>query len=314
MAYGSWQGLYNAVIEELMADEKEQELLLLMAIARHADFLGFCRPGKARLMKMRHIGETLYNQRLAFLEKRCMVRFELVYDHYSRGYTPLFQVSPRVLYVRSEFQDYLERVFDGEERNISLEMWWTQNNSGQSQNNSSLRDSQPEQKPDAVTRRSNQTQEPHTRTRQENQLATTQGQEERKASTMRNGEQRVAQTTAQSATDRDSAQKDQPPGGVADEFGQLFHVDDDRLAQEIKHVVSTTDHQARAAVEAYPRDAIIHWLRMTAIRRQRRELSNPAGWFFNMLRTQTKPLDPAMPNGQTYQDFVIDNPGYSEEL
>lgn len=295
MAYGSWQGLYNAVIEELMRDEREQELLLLMAIARHADPLGFCYPGKARLMKMRHIGETLYNQRLAFLVKRCLVKFEMVYDPYSRGRRPLFQVSPRVLYVREEFQEYLEKVFDGvEDRNISLEMWWTQNNFASTD---SQPETEPETEPDSLTKRSNQPQ-----MQNQNQRATAQGQEGPHPSTMRN--QRAAQTTAQSATERDSAQKKEPPDGGPDEFDALLHVDEDRLVQEIKHVVSTTDHQARAAVRTYPRDALIHWLRITAHRRRKQELGNPAGWFFRMLKTQVPPIDIPGPNGQlTYQDI-----------
>lgn len=307
MALGSWQGLYNAVIEELMSEDREQELLLLMAIARFADPLGFCYPGKARLMKMRHIGEKLYNQRLTFLEKRCLVKVEEHYDYFRRQRYWLFQVSPRVLYVREEFQEYLEKVFDGvEERNVSLEMWLTQNNFGST-------DSQPETEPDT---------EPDARTRHriqiqnqtQNQRGTTLLQTQGNASTMRSN-QREAQPTARSATDRDSAQKKEgPTGGGSDEFDALLHVDDDRLIQEIKHVVTTTDHQARAAVQTYPRDAIIHWLRIAAHRRRKGELSNPAGWFFNMLKTQVRPIEAAMPNGQTYQDFEKDNPGYFEEI
>lgn len=307
MALGSWQGLYNALIDELMEDDCEQELLLLMAIARHADPLGFCFPGKARLMKMRHIGQTLYDQRLAFLVKHRLVKFELVYDAFSRQRRPLFQVSPRVLYVREEFQEYLEKVFDGaEERNISLELWWTQNNFAST-------DSQPETEPET---------EPDTRTRRRIQLQNQNHNQREKAlekaqsnrSTMRSADQREAQGPARSATDRDSAQRKEPPGGASDEFAALMTVDEDRLVQEIKHLVTTTEHQARDAVRKYPRDALIHWLRMTALRRQKRELSNPAGWFFNMLRTQSRPIDPPMPNGQTYQDFENDHPNHMESF
>lgn len=307
MALGSWQGLYNALIVELMEDDREQELLLLMAIARHADPLGFCFPGKARLMKMRHIGEKLYEERLAFLVKRCLVKFEMVFDPYSRQRRPLFQVSPRVLYVREEFQEYLEKIFDGsEERNISLELWWTQNNFASTD---SQPETEPETEPDTRTRRRIQLQDQN-----HNQRGTALRKTKDNPSTMRSAEQREAQGPARSATDRDSAQRKQPPGGGSDEFAALMTVDEDRLIQEIKQLVTTTEHQARDAVQKYPRDALIHWLRMTALRRQKRELSNPAGWFFNMLRTQTKPIEPTMPNGQTYQDFKNDNPGYMEDF
>lgn len=307
MALGSWQGLYNAVIEELMSEDREQELLLLMAIARHADPLGFCFPGKARLMKMRHCGEKLYEQRLAFLVKRCLVKFEMVADYYTRQNRPLFQLSPRVLYVREEFQEYLEKVFDGvEDRNISLEMWWTQNNFASTD---SQPETEPETEPDSKTRRRIQLQN-----QTHNQRGKTPEQKGPKATTMRNEEQREAQRPARSATDRDSAQKGQPPGGGSDEFDALMQVDEDRLVQEIKHIVTTTDHQARDAVRTYRRDHLIHWLRIAAHRRQKRELSNPAGWFFRMLKTQAAPIDPAAPNGQTYQDFENDHPGHTEEL
>jgi len=291
MALGSWQGLYNAVVDQLMDERRDQELLLLMAIIRYADRLGFCFPGRARLMAKRHISQPLYERRLAFLEERNMVRVEESYDYRRRQPQFDFQISPRVLYVREEFQDYCERVFDQvEERNFRLEKWLLENHF-------STNDSQPESEPDAVPESDpdagNQMQEPAAYNQRGKPRSPK--QEKRTATTMRSQPTANKQPTA---TQREAHRKDHPQAGGPSEFVALLSpdVDDDRIAQEIKHAAATTLHQAKKAVATYPRDAIVHWLEHTAVRRARGELGNPGAYFFSVLKTQVPIPDDRLPD------------------
>lgn len=293
MALGSWQGLYNAVIDQLMDERREQELLLLMAIARNADPLGFAFPGRARLMAKRRISQPVYERRLLFLEQRALVRVEESYDHRRRQTRFDFQVSPRVLYVRGEFQEYCERVFDGdEERNFPLEKWLLENHFS---TNDSQPEVVPESEPDAGTRISN----PDAGTRDHNQRGDAETRKGRKASTMRSPVQRdsAKQPTAADAT---AHRKDNPQAGGADEFDALLSPDvgDDRLVQEIKHAVATTEHQARDLVANYPREGIVYWLRHTANRRAKGQLLKPGGYFFRMVKKHVAPIEAPGPNGQ----------------
>jgi hypothetical protein len=285
MALGSWQGLYNAVIEKLMGERREQELLLLMAIARHCDPFGFCFPGRAKLKKMRHCGDTKFDERIAFLQERGHIVITQFYNARRRQFEPDYQVSPRVLYVRADIQVYCEAVFDGErERDFSFEKSYL----------SKLlngKDSQTEVVPESENRRSKPDTETSPKTRNHNQLRNAPAQKGRKASTMRNGEQPTAkkQPTAETAI----AHREETTHAGGDEFDALLSptVDDDRLIQEIKHAVATTAHQAADVVERYPRDGIVHWLRHTAIRRAKGELKNPGGYFYKMLTQHCAPND-----------------------
>jgi hypothetical protein len=309
MALGSWMGIYISVSDDLMAERREQELLLFMAIARHADRLGFCYPGRARLMAMRRISQPVYERRLSFLEERGYVKMTESYDWRRRQPQYDFQVSPRALYVREEFQDYCERVFDGlEERNTAIEKWLLENHF-------STNDSQPETEPDAVTRRSKPEPETRRRTRDHNQRGDATTQKGRNASTMRNGDQRES-ANQPTATDAIAHRKNNPQAGGPDEFDSLLSpaVDDDRLVQEIKHAVATTDHQAKQVVETYPREGIVHWLRITAHRRAKGELIKPGGWFFKMLREQVPPLVIPEPNNPAYQDLQNQPNSDQEEI
>lgn len=303
MALGSWQGLYNAVIDELMGEQREQELLLLMAIARYADRFGFAFPGRANLMARRRVSQAVYERRLAFLEDRGYVKMTEGEDPFRRQKLFLFQVSPRVLYVREELQQYCEAIFDGErERSYALENWFTENllNGNDSlENHSRTNDSQPEsfnqnQNPEpgstSITQTHNQ--------RGKNALR----QEQRNGSTTGNAPQGEAPKHQ-----RRKAQTRKPnPQAGGDEFEALLSptIDDDRIVQEILHIVPTTEEQARDAVAMYTRDSIVYWMRKAAHRRQNGTLSNPGGWFFASLKKHGHHIDKPGPNGQsTYQDW-----------
>lgn len=306
MALGSWMGIYIQVSDDLMAQRREQELLLLMAIARHADRLGFCFPGRARLKTLRHAGDKKHDERLAWLMEYGYVTMIESYDYRRRQAMCDYQVSPRALYVREDFQAYCEAVFDGvQERDFALEKKLLENLF-------STKDSQPE----VVTRIRNQTQEPDAGSRrktsaydQRSPRTVTEQKQGRNPSTMRNGRQ-AAPTTQPTADSREAHRENNPQAGgpAGDEFHALLSptVDNDRIVQEIMHVATTTEHQARDAVQSYPRDAIVHWLRITAVRRAKGELSKPGGWFFTSLRSTTPRIDPTMPNGSTYQDWEND--------
>jgi len=280
MAHGSWQGLYNSVIDDLMDQQREQELLLLMAIARYADPLGFAFPGRGRLEDRRRVGPEKHLQRENWLIQAGLLAVENVYNPRRRRIEPHYQVSPYALYVRDEFLPYCEAVFTSQqERDFDHEervlLPLLREKEGQPE---SLPESEPEPEPDAVstpkTRESNQT--PASKKRAK---ATTTGSAHRK------------QPAAANQPPTRQSRKNEPPGGgsVDDEFSALLSptVDDDRIVSEIQHVAMTTPHQAAQLVRVYPREPIVHYLRICAQRRARGELKNPGGWFFKTLQSQT---------------------------
>lgn len=281
MALGSWQGLYNAVILDLMAQRRERELLLLMAIVSHCDPFGFCFPGRARLFGIRHCSKETQLKHETWLQERGHIVVTETYNPRHRQYEPDYHVSPRSMYVRPEIQVYCEQIFDGiEERNFAFEKGFLV-----------ILFSTKESQPESLTRTRNQNHKPasatSTKTRNNNQRGSAPTQKGRNESTMRSGVQTAAaeQPTANS---REAHRENNPQTGAADgdEFDALLSptVDNDRLAKEIKHVVATTDHQAAKIVTEYPREHIIHWMRLTAHRRAKGELSKPGGWFYSMLQ------------------------------
>lgn len=294
-------GIYISVSDDLMAERREQELLLLMAIMRHCDRLGFCYPGRARLMAMRRISQPVYERRLAFLEERGYVRMTESWDWRRRQPQYDFQLSPRALYVREEFQGYCEAVFDGfQERDFATEKMLLENHF-------STNDSQPETEPDAVPESVTRRSQPNARTRHSNQRGKDASkQADRTQSTMRNGQRDSAKQPTAKATataHRKNHPQAVPPDG--DEFDALLSptVDDNRLIQEIVHAVSTTEHQARNAIATYPRVEIVHWLRETAIKRSKKELGKPGGWFFAMLKRHGRPIEIPEPANEDMPDY-----------
>lgn len=289
MARGSWQGLYNDVIDGFMLQRREQELLLLMAIAKFCDPFGFCFPGRINLMRLRRLSQPVYERRIAYLQDCSYITVLETYDYRRRQTQFDFQVNPRVLYVREEVQEYCERVFDAvQERDFafekrSLEILFRTN------------ESQPETEPETESET-----EPasgtRSRTRNHNQLShRAEKQQGLTTSTMRNAPQTPsAQTTANDA----KRTEDNPPTWGAAEFESLRDAPAEIVIKAIMHLVSTTQHQAAEAVRTYPIGAIIHWLMHTAQRRERNELAKPGGYFFKMLKTQVPPIDPPGPNGQ----------------
>lgn len=296
MALGSWQGLYNAVILDLMEQGRERQLLLLMAIASHCDAFGFCYPGRARLGLMRHHSKTTILRDEAWLVEQGHITVEEVHNPRRRQDEPHYQVSPRTLYVREDLQAYCEAVFDGvRDRDYGFE-------NRVLVNLFSTNDSQPENQPEPEPETEPALATKH-RTRKHNQLRDAERQKGRNATTTGNAPEQSEAPKSQRRKAQD--RKNEPPGGgsVGDEFDALLSptVDNDRLIQEIIHIASTTQYQAAEAVENYPREGIVWWLRKTAVRRQNGTLSKPGGWFFTSLRKNVAPLNVG-PNGQsTYQ-------------
>lgn len=304
MALGSWQGLYNTMIDALMDEQREQELLLLMAICRHVDPLGFCYPGRARLMARRRISQPVYERRLAFLVERKLVRVEESYDYRRRQTQFDFQVSPRALYVREEFQEYCERVFDGiEDRNLRLEKWLLENHFS---TNDSQPESEPDVSPESLTRHSQPAKATRIRTSGDAEKQTG-----AQASTMRNAktEQPQAGRQRRKAQNRkNDPQAGGPPPAAVEEFQRLLSptVDNQVIVDAIRLTVSTTEHQAREAVATYPRAHIVFWLQKTAERRKKGTLSKPGGWFFKNLREQTPFPEDQWPDWAREQKAVKD--------
>lgn len=323
MALGSWQSLYNTVVLDLMAQQREKELLLLMAINSHSNAFGFCFPGRARLLSIRHCSKKTEAEAEQWLVKNGHITVEEIEIPQMGMSRPLYQVSPRTMYVREEFQDYCEAVFDGLrhrdlqwEKKITLILSSTKESGGgdsfQHERITTRVFNQNQNQYQNQSKNQSQNQTPNQRA--------TQKQEKRTATTMRNGEQgEKAQSEAQPDQRRKAQnRKKEPPGGVSagDEFEALLSptVDDDRMVQEIRHIASTTEYQAREAVETFTRESLVQWLRPTALRRQRGQLSSPGGWFFQMLRRNGERLDPGEPNGHpmTYQDF--ENDQHSDDM
>lgn len=305
MARGSWQGLYNDVIDGFMLHRREQELLLLMAIARYCDPLGFCFPGRINLMRTRRMAQPLYERRLQYLQDNSYVVVVESYDYRRRQTQFDFQINPRVLYVREEVQEYCERVFDGlQDRDFALEK-------GFLEILFSTKESQPEYQPESETE-TEPAEGTSAITRNHNQLRGAQTQKGRNTSTMRNGAQ--AKPKQPAAAQREAHSKNDPQaGGPAFDLDNLI-LDKELLIKAVMHVASTTEHQARAAVETYPIDQIMHWLRHTNQRREKGKLSKPGGYFFRMLGLYGLPSDPTMPNGQTYEQWENDQNSDQQEL
>lgn len=309
-------GIYIQVSDDLMAQRREQELLLLMAIMRHCDRLGFCFPGRAKLMALRRCSQPVYERRLAFLEDCEYVQMTETWDYRRRQPQFDFQVSPRAIYVREEFQTYCEAVFDGlQERDFAkeqtlLENHFSTNDSlGNSQENHlRTNDSQPEVVTRIRTRRSKPDAGSTRRTSDHNQRSdnalTQQG---RNPSTMRNGKQNQPTAIEQPTANNAIAHRENTThaGGPID-YTALIN-DRELLVKSIVHIVSTTEHQAQAAIDTYPIDQILHWLENARVRRNKGELSKPGGYFFKMLKLHGTPIDQAMPNGQTYQEWENNN-------
>lgn len=295
MALGSWTGIYAHVIEELMGERREQELLLLLAIQKHCDPFGFCFPGRAKLKRLRHCGDKKFDERMAFLEGGYIVTTQ-TYNPRRRQYEPDYQVSPRVLYVRSEIQEYCEKVFDGvQERDFALEKNFIENIL-------SLKESQPEALPESETRRSKPASGNSPITRQHNQLRNdAEKQKKRTTSTMRNGAKPETENSGSSQQRRPAQPREENPVvRESDEFHTLLSpdVDDDRIADEIRLGVGTSPAQAADAVRTYPREELVYWLEQCARRRQKGTISKPGGWFFRMLQKHARPKIIPGPNGQ----------------
>lgn len=274
-----------------MGQRKEQELLLLLAIQKHCDPFGFCFPGRAKLKRLRHCGDKKFDERMAFLEDGYIVTTQ-TYNPRRRQYEPDYQVSPRVLYVRSEIQEYCEMVFDGvQERDFALEKNFIENIL-------SLKESQPEALPESEARRSKPASKTSPKTRQHNQLRTA-TEEQTQASTMRNG---AKPENSDSKNQRRPTQprEEKPVVRESDEFHTLLSpdVDDARIADEIRLGVGTSPTQAAEAVATYPREELVYWLEQCARRRQKGTVSKPGGWFFAMLSKHARPIVPTGPNGQ----------------
>ncbi len=297
MALGPYIPIYAWVIEDLMREKQEdQYLLLFLAIARHADPLGFCFPGKARLMKMRHSGEARHDVRFAWLIDHEYITLGDLYDVFSRRMKPYIQVSPFKLYVRPEFQDYCETIFSGDERDMR-----TEQNLLRGLSLSSTKDSQAE----SLSSESKQRKQPAKASspiKQKNTSAKNGGSDKTGAGAgLREGQQRTAQSQQRQPT---QDRKEESLFRESDEFHALLSpdVDDERIAQEIKIGVGTRIDQAREVVATYPREAIVHWLGVTLRRREKGALTKPGGFFFQMLQKNVPPLN-SEPNGKpTYQD------------
>jgi len=281
MARGSWQGLYNDVIDGFMLQRREQELLLLMAIARYCDPLGFCFPGRINLMRTRRMAQPLYERRLQWLQDNAYVVVIESYDYRRRQTQFDFQINPRVLYVREEVQEYCERVFDGlQGRDYGLEKRFLEILF-------STKESQPEYQPESETE-SDPDPGSSSITRNQNQLSAP-GQKKLRTTTTGNAQPKAKQPKAKQpkAKDAKRTEKNDPQAVGPDDLETLLHADPEDVVQAIRFIAPTSPTQARSWVNTYPRDAIIHHLRLTAIRRKKGELSNPGAWFFKSLTTQT---------------------------
>lgn len=291
MALGPWVALYTTVQQDLMLQRRDPELLVLMAIAGHCDPFGMCFPGRKTLLRLRHCSKAKLLEREEWLQVNAYIRIVETWDYRRRQLQIDYQVSPCVMYVRPEVQEYCESVFTGQERDFNFEttalgnLFSTKDSLEIAQGNLlRTKDSQPESLP----RIRNQNQNPDSGinliTKHNNQLSPLKG-EKPVAPIGLHESQKPEQPPAGKQPPARQNRKNHPQAGP-DEFDALLHpdVEDDRIAKEIEIGVGTTPHQAAQAVADYPRELLIEWLRKTVQRRAKGTLTKPGGWFFKMLQ------------------------------
>lgn len=291
MALSSWAALYTDVVRDLMARRKDPELLLLMAICGHCDPFGFCFPGKKALMTMRHCGEDTFLRRRQWLEDEGYIKYTEVYNPRRRQNEPEYQINPRCLYLREEIQEYCERVFEGDDRDFTLENNYLvtlfSTKVSQTEETESETEKKQIQKPASETSVTSRHHNQSTAQALKKDEMTPQGedadqpgQRQKPGRTPRPQKQPAAAPQRQQAQDRD---KPHVPRDYNALFQTLYYTDDETLAQELRTSVSTTIYQARQAIRDYPRDSVITTMLKAVERRDQGELSNPGGWFFKTL-------------------------------
>jgi len=103
--------LYQWAIYELMDATATGELMVLFAIAAHADPYGYCFPGIQRLAALTHFGPASVRRYIAALVQRGFIAY---YEQHNlmRGQSePNFVVSARVLHIRPELREEAGRKF-----------------------------------------------------------------------------------------------------------------------------------------------------------------------------------------------------------
>jgi hypothetical protein len=262
-----------------MKAKRIKELLLLQAIAQHADPFGFAFPGIKALKSLIRCSKATLDRLMTFLVEGEYIK---VYETYNprRGKTDTdFQISPCVLYVRDEIQAYCEALWMGQERDFSTEKKFREN---LLRTKESQPDSDSESVPDSETRLMNQNQHHHHHRAQK-------AQKPAAAPRVTTGDQRESakQQRQPAQTEKDNPQAGgpgRPTNRDLAPFRKPFAtLDDEDLAQDIKITVGTQLTQARYAVATYDRGELRIALELTRQKRARGELSKPGGYFFAML-------------------------------
>lgn len=274
MALAPWTGLYTPVVQSLMRAKRIKELMLLQAIAQHADPFGFAFPGPKALLSLVRCSKRTLEALLSFLEDGNYIKIFKTYNP-RRGKTDTdFQINPQVLYVREEIQAYCEALWMGAERDFSAE----KNYRG---NLFSTKDSQPESEsesePDSGFRVTNQSQHQQRAMKTSGAPRVTTGQ--RESATPQHRQVHDNEKNPQAARpDARAPKRDLAP------YRKPFPtLDDEQLAQDIKIAVATQASLARWAIATYPRSEVLIALELTKQKRSRGELLKPGGYFFAIL-------------------------------
>lgn len=293
MALGPWVALYTSVIDELMAQRRERAMLMLMAIARHCDPFGQCFPGRARLRKLRHCSKTTQMSLEEWLVEYGYIRVTEVYNPRRRQTEPYYQVSPCVVYVRPDIQEYCEAVFSGAlERDFGYEDQYLVNLFSTKESQAEESDSESRFK----NQNQNQNQGTTSTSRHHNQLSAPRaatGKKQPQNSTMRNAAQTGTEQPAAAPQREAPNSEGQSAGRDYDALFQkwYYELDDEELARELRTAVSTSIAQARQAVAGYARDSVLTVAIKALKRRDRGELTNPGAWFFTTLKKEHQDLE-----------------------
>lgn len=271
MALAPWTGLYTPVVQSLMRSKRIKELMLLQAIAQHADPFGFAFPGPKALLSLVRCSKRTLEGLLSFLEEGNYIKIFKTYNP-RRGKTDTdFQINPHVLYVREDIQAYCDALWNGADRDFDAEKEYRRNLS-------STKDSQPESEsesePDSGFRVTNQSQHQQRAVKQTGVWRVTTGQRD------------SATPQRQQAHDKKNHPQAGGPAPKRDlaPFRKPFPtLDDEQLAQDIKIAVATQASLARWAIATYPRSEVLIALELTKQKRSRGELLKPGGYFFAIL-------------------------------
>lgn len=122
MALSSWNALYTHIEQKFMRKRQWRQLHLLKVFVQHADPFGLSYPGEDLIKELTGIGTTAQvNENMQFLTDGEYLKVWETWNPRRRVWDYDYQVSPRVMYIREEYQGYCEKLWITGERDYEYE-------------------------------------------------------------------------------------------------------------------------------------------------------------------------------------------------